>query len=184
MVWAPSGVVVVQKTRSVRPRRRRAQHDFFDDELDPDEIFRSFFGQQDMFRTTRVYRTRGMRSQEREEFHGAGLNFVFLLQILPFLLIFLLAYLPYSEPDYSLHRNFNYQIPRTTEKHGIEFYVKSPSSFDENFPHGSSARAVIEDNVIKDYRNLLWRYCHVELQKRRWNKNLPTPHCNKLENLD
>lgn len=169
---------------NVRPRRRRAQHDFFDDELDPDEIFRSFFGQQDMFRTTRVYRTRGMRSQEREEFHGAGLNFVFLLQILPFLLIFLLAYLPYSEPDYSLHRNFNYQIPRTTEKHGIEFYVKSPASFDENFPHGSSARAVIEDNVIKDYRNLLWRYCHVELQKRRWNKNLPTPHCNKLENLD
>ncbi|KAJ4722165.1 Chaperone protein dnaJ 49 [Melia azedarach] len=171
-----------QHNVNVRQRRRRTEHDFFEDDLDPDEIFRSFFGQQDMFRTTRIYRTRGMGNQPREEFQGVGFNPVLLLQMLPFLLIFLLAYFPFREPDYSLHKNFHYQIPQTTEKHGVEFYVKSPA-FDDNFPRGSSARADIEDNVIKDYRNLLWRYCNIELHKRHWNKNLPTPHCTKLENL-
>lgn len=168
----------------VRQRRRRTAHSYYyEEEFDPDEIFRSFFRQPDAFGTTRVYRTRGAAgTHQREEFQGGGLNFMILIQILPFLLIFLLAYLPFSEPEYSLQKNFYYQIPKTTEKHGVEFYVKS-SSFDENYPVGSSKRAGIEDHVTKDYRYMLWRFCHVEQQKRQWNKNLPTPHCTKLENL-
>ncbi|XVE65604.1 hypothetical protein DITRI_Ditri08aG0013600 [Diplodiscus trichospermus] len=168
--------------RNVRQRRRRYGHDLFDDDFDPDEIFRSFFGQGDVFRASHVYRTGGMGGHQREEHHGGGPNFLVLLQILPFLLIFLLAYLPISEPEYSLFRNYSYQIPKTTEKHGVEFYVKS-SGFDVNFPHGSPSRANVEDNVIKDYKHMLWRYCHMERQKRHWNKNLPTPHCDKLQNF-
>ncbi|XVE82154.1 hypothetical protein DITRI_Ditri15bG0123900 [Diplodiscus trichospermus] len=167
---------------NVRQRRRRYGHDLFDDDFDPDEIFRSFFGQGNMFRASHVYRTRGMDGQQREEHHGGGPNFLILLQLLPVLLLFLLAYLPSSEPEYSLFRNYSYQIPKTTEKYGVEFYVKS-SAFDVNFPHGSPARADFEDNVINDYKHMLWRYCHMERQKRQWNKNLPTPHCNKLQNL-
>lgn len=167
---------------NVRQRRRRTQHDFFDEDFDPDEIFRSFFGQTNMFRSAYVYSNRESRSHQREEFHGPGPNLLVLLQIIPFLLILLLAFLPFSEPSYSLHKNFHYQIPRTTEKYGVEFYVKS-LAFDEHFPHGSPARAHVENNVVKDYKTLLWRYCNVELQKRHWNKNLPTPHCNKLENF-
>lgn len=169
---------------NVRQRRRRYAHDLFDDDFDPDEIFRSFFGQGDMFRASYAYRTRSRRTgtHPQEEFHGGGLNLITILQILPFLLIFLLAYLPFSEPDYSLHKNYSYQFPMTTEKHEIQFYVKS-SSFDDKFPPGSPARSNIEDNVIKDYKNLLWRYCQIELQKRRWNKNMPIPHCNKLQDL-
>ncbi|KAJ7955116.1 putative Chaperone protein dnaJ [Quillaja saponaria] len=60
---------------NVGRRRRGTGHDFFDDEIDPDEIFRAFFGQADIFRTTHVYRTRGMGGQQREQFHGGGLNF-------------------------------------------------------------------------------------------------------------
>ncbi|KAG8658840.1 chaperone protein dnaJ 49 isoform X2 [Manihot esculenta] len=166
-----------------RTRRRRTVHEFYDDDVDPDEIFRSFFGHTDMFRAHHVYRSRGTGDRHREEFNGGGPNLLLLLQILPFLLIFLLAYLPFSEPDYSLHKNYSYQIPKTTEKHGVEFFVKS-AAFDENFPVGSPARASIEDNVIKDYRNLLWRHCHIELQRRHWSKNMPTPHCDKLRNLE
>ncbi|KAJ7980283.1 chaperone protein dnaJ 49 [Quillaja saponaria] len=165
-----------------RRRRRRTGNDFFGDEIDPDEIFRAFFGQTDVFRTSRVYRTQGMGGQQREQFHGGGLNFMVLLQLLPFLIILLLAYLPFSEPDYSLQKSYTHQIPRITEKHGVEFYVKS-SSFDADYPTGSPARASIEDNVIKDYSSLLRRYCHVELQRRQWNRNLPTPHCEKLRKL-
>ncbi|EEF45548.1 chaperone protein dnaJ 49 [Ricinus communis] len=165
-----------------RTRRRRNVHDFYDDDFDPNEIFRSFFGQTDMFRAHHVYRSGATAGQQRGEFHGGGPSLLLLLQILPFLLIFLLAYLPFSEPDYSLHKNYSYQIPKTTEKHGLEFFVKS-ASFDDNYPIGSTARANIEDNVIKDYRNVLWRHCHIELQRRHWSKNMPTPHCDKLHNL-
>ncbi|XP_062108739.1 chaperone protein dnaJ 49 [Humulus lupulus] len=168
---------------TARRRRRRTGQDIFEDEFDPNEIFRAFFGQGDMFRASHVYRARGMGGQQpREEFHGGGLNFMLILQILPFLIIILLAYLPFSEPEYSLHKNYSYQVPKTTEKYGVEFYVKS-AAFDDNYPIGSSARGDIEDSVIKDYKSILLRYCQVELQRRHWNKNLPTPHCNKLHNL-
>ncbi|XVF66209.1 hypothetical protein PTKIN_Ptkin10aG0017200 [Pterospermum kingtungense] len=167
---------------NVRQRRTRYGDDLFDDGFDPDEIFRAFFGQGDMFRASHVYRTQGMGGQQREVHRGGGTNFMILLQILPILLIFLLAFLPNSDPEYSLFRNYSYQIPKTTEKYGVEFYVKS-SAFDVNFPRGSLARANIEDNVIKNYKHMLWRYCRMESQRRHWNKNLPTPHCDKLQNL-
>ncbi|KAE8637203.1 hypothetical protein CSA_023915, partial [Cucumis sativus] len=32
-------------------------------------------------------------------------------------------------PEYSLHENQSYSIPMVTEKHGVEFFVKS-SNFD------------------------------------------------------
>uniref|UniRef100_A0A803N4Q2 J domain-containing protein n=1 Tax=Chenopodium quinoa TaxID=63459 RepID=A0A803N4Q2_CHEQI len=114
---------------NVRRRRRRTNNDFFDDEFDPDEIFRAFF-----------------------------------------------------EPEYSLQRNYSYQFPRVTEKYGVEFFVKSPD-FDRSYPLGSAARENIEENVIQDYKNLLGRYCHIELQRRQWSRNLPTPHCEKLQSF-
>lgn len=166
---------------NVRRRRRRTGHHGFEDDFDPDEIFRSFFGQTEMFRTAHVYRTRGTGNQQREEVGGTGPNFMVLLQILPFLLIFLLAYLPFSEPEYSLQKNYSYQFPQVT--HGVEFYVKLPE-FDQNYPPGSPARANIENSVIRDYKNLLGRYCHIELQRRQWNRNMPTPHCDKLQSFE
>ncbi|XP_061370553.1 chaperone protein dnaJ 49 [Gastrolobium bilobum] len=174
---------------NVRRRRRRTTttaRDFFDDEFDPDEIFRAFFGQSEVFGRTNVYRARGMgSSHQRQEFHGGGgggHNIMLLVQLLPFLIIILLAYLPFSEPDYSLQKNYTYQIPKTTEDYGVQFFVKS-HAFDANYPQGSSARAAVEDNVIKDYKNMLRRYCQVEIQRRSWNRNLPTPHCEKLQNF-
>ncbi|CAH8278970.1 unnamed protein product [Arabidopsis lyrata] len=169
--------------RSRRPRRTyNTRNDFFDDEFDPDEIFRAFFGQQrDMFRDSRAYRSRQARNQFREEEPNvAGPSCLTIIQILPFFLLLLLAYLPFSEPDYSLHKNQSYQILKMTQNMEISFYVRSASAFDEKFPLGSSARANLEGNVIKEYRHFLFQSCRIELQKRRWNKKIPTPHCNEL----
>uniref|UniRef100_A0A803LS87 J domain-containing protein n=1 Tax=Chenopodium quinoa TaxID=63459 RepID=A0A803LS87_CHEQI len=143
---------------NVRRRRRRTNNDFFDDE------------------------TRGMGTPQRAEGNGGGPNLMVFLQLVPFLLILLLAYLPFSEPEYSLQRNYSYQFPRVTEKYGVEFFVKSPD-FDRSYPLGSAARENIEENVIQDYKNLLGRYCHIELQRRQWSRNLPTPHCEKLQSF-
>ncbi|KAK6913765.1 protein of unknown function DUF1977, DnaJ-like [Dillenia turbinata] len=164
-----------------RRRRRTTAHDLFDDEFDPDEIFRSFFGQGDMFRASHVYRTRGTASPQRENFHG-GNYLLLLIQLLPILLIILVAYLPFSEPVYSLQKNYSYQFLRTTEKHEVDFFVKS-SEFDQEYPLGTPARTKLEEMVLKDYKNMLGRYCHIELQRRQWSRNHPTPYCNKLKAL-
>ncbi|ESQ32383.1 hypothetical protein EUTSA_v10004478mg [Eutrema salsugineum] len=174
----------IQRQSNRRPRRRyNARNDFFDDDFDPDEIFRAFFGQQrDMFRAPHAFRTRQARNQPREEEPVVvGPSCLTIIQILPFLLLLLLAYLPFSEPDYSLHKNQTYQIPKTTQNMEISFYVRSSPAFEEKFPLGSSARASLEGNVIKEYRNFLFHSCRIELQKRRWNKKPPTPHCNELQ---
>ncbi|CAK7333217.1 unnamed protein product [Dovyalis caffra] len=136
-----------QQYNNVRRQRTSARGSYYDDAFDPDEIFRAFFGQADVFRTRHVYRNRGM-----------------------------------GEPEYSLLKNLAYQIPKSTEKYGVEYFVKS-SAFDENFPPGSPARDNIEDSVIKDYRNMLWRYCNIEIRRRQWSRNMPTPNCDKLRNL-
>uniref|UniRef100_A0A1J3DDC1 Chaperone protein dnaJ 49 n=1 Tax=Noccaea caerulescens TaxID=107243 RepID=A0A1J3DDC1_NOCCA len=173
-----------QNTRT-RPRRRRynnPRNDFFEDEFDPDEIFRAFFGQQrDVFRTSHTYRTRQARNQPREEeVNVAGPSWLTIVQILPFLLLLLLAYLPFSEPDFSLNKNHTYSVPKTTQNMEISFYVRSSTAFDDKFPPGSSARANLEGNVIKEYRSSLFHSCRIEIQKRRWNKKIPAPHCNEL----
>ncbi|KAL0737895.1 hypothetical protein Bca4012_014105 [Brassica carinata] len=175
----------IQRQTARRPRRRRyttTRSDFFEDEFDPDEIFRAFFGQQrEMFGATRAYRTRTARAQPREEeINFAGPTCLTIVQIIPFLLLLLLAYLPFSEPDYSLHKSQSYQVPKTTENMEISFYVRSSSAFDEKYPLGSSARANLDASVIKEYRSFLFQSCRIELQRRRWNKKMPTPHCNEL----
>ncbi|XP_057468410.1 chaperone protein dnaJ 49-like [Actinidia eriantha] len=165
---------------NVRRRRRATGHDLFDDDFDPDETFRSFFGQTHVYREAYVYSTRGTGNQQREDLGGGVSNLMVLLQLLPILLIILLAYMSFSEPDYSLQKNNSYQFSKMTEKHGVEFYVKSPE-FDQNFPLRSPARDDIESFVIRDYKSMLGRYCHVELQRRQWSRNMPTPHCDKLQ---
>ncbi|GJR39197.1 chaperone protein DnaJ 49 [Tanacetum coccineum] len=164
-------------------RRRRTGRSMFEDDFDADEIFRSFFGQSDMFRQAHVYRTRRAAGQQaREDNGGTGPNMMLLLQLLPFLIIVLLACLPFSEPEYSLQRNYTYQFTKTTQEIGVEFFVKK-SDFDHKYPVGTPARTNIENSVVRDYKNMLWRYCNVELQRRSWSRNMPTPHCDKLESL-
>ncbi|GAU51143.1 hypothetical protein TSUD_411900 [Trifolium subterraneum] len=178
-----------QHDNDFRRRRRRGTtaHDIFEDEFDPDEIFRAFFGQSDA-RRNYVYRTRGggggMGSQQRQrhEVQGGGHYLMLLIQLLPLLIIVLLAYLPFTDPEYSLHKNQSYPILKVTEDYGVLFFVKS-QAFDAKYPIGSSAREAIEDNIIKDYKNMLRRYCQMELQRRTWNRNLPVPHCEKLHNF-
>ncbi|KAH0704945.1 hypothetical protein KY290_009660 [Solanum tuberosum] len=161
-------------------RRRRTGHSYYDDDFDPDEIFRAFFGRSDMFRTAHVYRTRTNAAPQREDLGSTGPNILLLLQLLPFLIIILLAYLPFSEPEYSLQKNYQYQFRKMTEEHGVEYFVKS-HEFDQKYPLGSPDRDNIEDHVIRDYKNMLGRYCNIELQRRQWNRKYPTPHCDRLQ---
>ncbi|CAL0301614.1 unnamed protein product [Lupinus luteus] len=180
---------------NVRHRRRRntTARDIFEDEFEPDEIFRAFFGQSDVFDRTGVYRTRATTTtttttsnhNRQESQGGSGLKIMLLINLLPFLIVLLLACSSFLESDYSLHKNNPYEIPKTTEVYGVQYFVKS-QGFDAHYPSGSSARTKIEDSIVKDYRTMLHRYCRTEMhrQRRTWNRNLPTPHCEKLKSFE
>ncbi|KAL5996135.1 hypothetical protein ACLOJK_026208 [Asimina triloba] len=166
--------------------RRRTGREMFDEDFDPDEIFRSFFysSQPDVFHSANfVYRPdRGMAGPPRGNADGGGFNIMLLLQIIPVLIILLISFLSYSDPEYTLQKTHAYQIPKVTDEYRVEYFVKS-SDFDEKFPQGSPSRKNLEYNVLKDYKGLLGRYCRMEMQKRQWSRNYPTPHCDKLNKL-
>ncbi|KAL5983738.1 hypothetical protein ACLOJK_017829 [Asimina triloba] len=174
-----------------RPARRAPRRDVFNEDLDPDEVFRSFFfgSQSRVYRNPNVHRAaREMRRQRRENEDVGGFNSMLLIQILPVLIIMLVACLPFSDVDlslqkkYSLQKNYLYPIPKVTDKHGVEFYVKS-DDFDHQFPVGTTSRLNLEHRVLRDYKIKLRHNCHVETQKRQGSRTYPRPHCDKLRDL-
>uniref|UniRef100_A0A5K1B6D7 J domain-containing protein n=1 Tax=Nymphaea colorata TaxID=210225 RepID=A0A5K1B6D7_9MAGN len=51
----------------MRRKRRRARNDFFDEDFDPDEVFRSFFfgSQEEVFHNVHIYRARHRTREQR-----------------------------------------------------------------------------------------------------------------------
>lgn len=177
-----------QQYTNVRRRRRRAtRNDYFDEFFDPDEIFRNFFygNPGDVLRARQAFRERGGVNRRREpnvQPGAGGFSWMVLIQILPIFLFLLFAALPFSESHYSLQRTHTYNIPKVTDKHEVEYYVKLPD-FDEKFPPGSLSRNKLENEVLRDYKGLLGRYCHLEMQRRQWVRDYATPHCDKLRSF-
>ncbi|KAK3138985.1 hypothetical protein QOZ80_5AG0376160 [Eleusine coracana subsp. coracana] len=173
-------------------RRRQARSSFYnyEEDFDPDEIFRSFFyGTHDnVFRAQNSYRTRGADRQQRQQrrehtVQGASsINLTMLLHLAVVLFIVMLAFVPVRRPEYSLQKTSYFHISKVTEKHGVEYYV-SKQEFEEQFPRGSTSRQNIEQSVFKDYKSMLGRYCHVELQRHQWAKDFPKPNCDKLRSI-
>ncbi|KAK9084242.1 hypothetical protein Scep_030713 [Stephania cephalantha] len=158
---------------------------FFHDDFDPNEVFRSFFGQSDVFWTSNVRRTRRMDDWRRGSDHthgGLDVNITLLLLLVFFIVLFL-ATIPFWDPEYSLHPSRACKLPRVTQNYGIEYYVKS-SDFDKKFPLGSSSREIIEGQVVNKYRIMLGHYCRVEIRRRQWDRNYPTPNCDRLYDLN
>ncbi|KAF6995558.1 hypothetical protein CFC21_012039 [Triticum aestivum] len=181
----------VMRQRTAR-RRRQTRNGFYnyEEDLDPDEIFRSFFyGTRDnSFRGHNVYRTReaGRQEQQRREHPvqgGSFINLTVLMHLSVVLLFVLFAFIPVQQPQYALHKTYNFPISKVTDKHGVEYFV-SKQDFDQQFPHGSPSRDNLEDHVFRDYKTMLGRNCRVELHRRKWANDYPTPHCDKLRSLD
>ncbi|KAJ6829755.1 chaperone protein dnaJ 49-like [Iris pallida] len=172
------------------PARRHSHHQgfngFYDDEFDPDEIFRNFFfgagGQRAAtpfgtfhFRTGGMGVPTGNGAQ-----HGSdGFSIRNLLQLLPVLLVLLLNFLPSSEPVYVLSRSHGYEHKLETAK-GVAYFVKS-AGFEQEYPYGSNGRVALEKRVEKDYVGVLAQGCRSELQRRQWGLTNKMPHCDMLE---
>lgn len=121
----------------------------------------------------------GDDSNEFDSPNCERLNFRVLLQTLPMLLLLLVSYFPSYEPNYSLQKTGSYQFSKITKEHRVAFFVKL-AEFDKEFPPETSARMGLEIQVERDYKNVLRRYCHIEMQRCEWGFAFKTPHCDKL----
>lgn len=163
---------------------------FYDDEFDPDEIFRNFFfgGRTQAAATpfgTFQFRTGGMGGgmgvPQGNGTNGSGAASIRpWLQILPIILLILLNFLPSSDPLYTLSRNHPYEHKVETAR-GVPYFVKSSAKFEQDYPYNSLERQDLERRVEKDYVNIISQHCRVELQRRQWGMLRDMPHCEMLE---
>ncbi|EPS72607.1 hypothetical protein M569_02151, partial [Genlisea aurea] len=157
---------------------------FYDVDIDADEIFRNFFygggGGGFTFGTgggggVRV-RTGGGGSQPQ-----GGSNWP--RALIPVALVLLMNFLPSGDPVYSLSASYSYDYRFTTEK-GVNFYVKSSSKFEQQYPGGSSERVGLEQRIHEDYRSALLQNCRVEWQQLHWGYRKDTPNCDAVKRFE
>ncbi|KAJ0246760.1 DnaJ-like protein [Hirschfeldia incana] len=179
-----------------QPRRSTRSNGFnggyyYEDEFDPNEIFRSFFGGGGMmppanaqFRTFNfgATRHRAAAGANNNQVPDAGFNVRVLLQILPVILLLLLNFIPSSQPVYSLSATYPYSYKFTTEK-GVNYYVRS-SKFEQEYPRDSHERQNVEDEVERDYVSILGQNCRYELQRKQWGFVRETPHCDMMRKFE
>ncbi|KAF2317986.1 hypothetical protein GH714_041311 [Hevea brasiliensis] len=115
----------VYERRAPRHHGGQGGYNGYNDDFDPDEIFRQFFfggmpPATTQFRSFNFGGGMGPRTAD----NASGFNVRALIQLLPVLVILLLNFLPSSEPLYSLSRSYPYEYRFTTQK-GVNFYVKS-----------------------------------------------------------
>ncbi|KAJ6832499.1 chaperone protein dnaJ 49-like [Iris pallida] len=165
------------------PARRHSHqgfNGFYDDEFDPDEIFRNFFFSAGGQRVATPFGTSHFRTGGNAAHQGSdGFNVRNLLQLLPILLVLLLNFLPSSDPVYVLSRSHGYEHKLQTAR-GVAYFVKS-AGFEQEYPYGSEGRAALEKRVERDYVEVLSQNCRSELQRRQWGLTYNMPHCDMLE---
>jgi DnaJ homolog subfamily B member 12 len=162
-----------------------------EDEFDADEIFRNFFygGMAPAttpfgtfhFQTGRQHRHAGGHGSGGGA--GGGSPFRILIQILPVIVLFLLNFLPSSDPIYMLSRSYPYEHKVQTGM-GVTYYVKSAEKFEQEYPHQSAQRAHLEQRVERDYVGVVSQHCRLELQRRQWGLSRETPHCDLLRKYE
>ncbi|XP_010504660.1 PREDICTED: chaperone protein dnaJ 49-like [Camelina sativa] len=166
---------------------------YYEDEFDPNEIFRAFFGgggfggggmppAATQFRSFNFGATRQRAANNNNQAPEAGFNGRILLQLLPVIFILLLNFLPSSQPVYSLSATYPYHYKFTTQR-GVNYFVRS-SKFEQDYPRDSNDRHVLEEQVERDYVSILSQNCRYEMQRKQWGFVRETPHCDMMRRFE
>ena len=156
----------------------------FDDEIDPEEIFRMFFGgnpfmstaQGNAFANAAARRNQHARQrqaqQQQQQTHSSPETTILklLTSLAPLLLVIVLQlFTGPSRPAYSLQQTRHYPAPITTATHQIPFFTKSAAEFASKYPLGSRERTRIELSIESEWRQSMQQTCYQErLLKRRF----------------
>lgn len=179
----------------------------FDGEIDPEEIFRQFFGTNfggGMDPRARVFRTqfggmgggrrqqRPMSAEERRAAQAAQTRQM-IMQFVPILLVMLFTLFASDGTggySYSLDRSSAFPVGLSTEQRDVPFFVPSVDKFDRQYPPGTNLRKRQERAVEEDYHEVLSMRCQAEKRQERSRRYrsrnavsdaYPKPHCDELE---
>ncbi|KAI9136898.1 hypothetical protein BKA69DRAFT_1101501 [Paraphysoderma sedebokerense] len=167
-------------------RSQRFHGEAFEGEIDPEELFRMFFGDlggpgfRAQFHTPRT-RTRfhHPRNRSHQQHHETTFNISPYIQLFPLFLLFAISILntlfspSYTLPDFSLSKSTYYSTSLQTRSHRIPYYVnpKSYSSFVASY-NADSYMVELEDKVENTFFTRLSGKCRaeVDLKQRKLNQ--------------
>lgn len=151
--------------------RRRRTATFNGQEVDPEEIFRMFFGGNPFMPTAFSSGSMPRRRQPNVPPNGsADMPIIRLLMSLaPILIIIFANIFSSSKADYSLSKNRDYPFTQATAAHNVPFYVESKTKFSQKYRKGTKERTRIEYQVEADWREMMEKRCYNErLVKHRY----------------
>lgn len=157
----------------------------FDDEIDPEEIFRMFFGgnpfmsaaaQGNLFGNQAARRQQHARArhaqqhQQQQNSSPEAALLKILTSLAPLILVILLqVFSGSSRPAFSLQQTRHYPAPMTTATHQIPFFTKSAAEFSSKYPIHSRERTRLELSIENEWRQSMQQTCYQErLLKRRF----------------
>merc|ERR1711953_1567487 len=190
-----------------RGHRRGHHGDFYDDDINPEDIFNMFFGGMPpghrMGGRRRTYHFQSNHgAHQRAGHHESVNNLGAWLQFMPLLVLIglsLISNLMTPDPLYTLsrHGNRGYTQKIFTEQDRIAYFVQP--GFETNYPKGSKERGKIERSVRNDYIENLRNNCyqetlHAEHKLRRAQlygdskmvqqaQQTPRPNCKRLDDI-
>ena len=152
-------------------RQRPTSAAFHAQEIDPDEIFRMFFGGNPFMSTS--FHTHSMPRQRQARQAPARNDqslYRLLISFAPMAMLILFNILSQSKPPaYSLNKTRDYPFSASTAAHRVPFYIASKSKFMQQYRPGSSERARLEYQVESDWKELMQKQCYNErLMKHRY----------------
>jgi hypothetical protein len=115
---------------------------------------------------------RQQHQQQRQENDPRGGNLAQLFQLLPVILLIIMAFTNLTgggqQAAYSFHKEGIYQVPMATKSNGvirdIPYFVST--SFDGQYPRHTYNFQRVEKMVEQDFRDLLVNRCYNERGKR------------------
>ncbi|GAB4818131.1 hypothetical protein N2152v2_005177 [Parachlorella kessleri] len=144
-------------------------------DIDPDEIFRMFFGGNPFMNPhVRMYRAgQGRRhagQQQGQQQQQPASPLIQLMQFAPLILLLLFSFLSRpSQPVYSLSKSRDFPHHFATATYEVPYYVADAQAFHKNYPPGSRERVRLEHGVEQEYREMLQHHCRAErMQQQRY----------------
>lgn len=152
-------------------RRRRTTTTFNGEEIDPEEIFRMFFGgnpfMSGSFHTTS---SRRQPTRSRTSQNGDFSMLRVLMSLAPMAILVLFNIFSQSRPaPYSLSKSKEHPYSAITGAHNVPYFVANRARFRDEYRPGSKARTQLEYQVETDWREMMQKKCYNErLVKHRY----------------
>eukprot|EP00357_Protocruzia_adherens_P003804 CAMPEP_0115022264 /NCGR_PEP_ID=MMETSP0216-20121206/31430_1 /TAXON_ID=223996 /ORGANISM="Protocruzia adherens, Strain Boccale" /LENGTH=295 /DNA_ID=CAMNT_0002394881 /DNA_START=55 /DNA_END=942 /DNA_ORIENTATION=+ len=158
-----------EHTTPGRPQGRHAGAAYYyEDEFDPDELFRMFFGGNVFAHQGGIYRRQYRRQQPNRQQAQHG-NLSSLLQLLPIFLLLLMSFINnWANPDLSTYYSFNetrtHQVQKVSKNFSVSYYIDQPGV--DSFRSPKDVLRQIDNEVEEAYVHNLKRECYQKTSYR------------------